>query len=75
VLYPNSADGTFDIEYYCNTHLPFVVNLLGRCVESGSVDSGLAGGEPGEAPAFVAMGHMTFNSVEEFQGSFGRMQR
>lgn len=71
VMYPNSANGTFDIDYYCNTHLPFVVNLLGDALKSGSVDSGLAGGEPGEAPDFVAMGHMTFNSVEEFQESFG----
>jgi len=71
VLYPNSADGTFDIEYYCNTHLPFVTKLLGDTLKSGSVDSGIAGGEPEEAPAFIAMGHMTFNSVEAFQGSFG----
>jgi uncharacterized protein (TIGR02118 family) len=71
VLYPNSTNGTFDIDYYCNTHLPFVVKLLGDALKSGSVDSGLAGGEPQEAPAYVAMGHMTFNSVEDFQESFG----
>jgi uncharacterized protein (TIGR02118 family) len=71
VMYPNSSNATFDIDYYCNTHLPMVGKLLGDALKSGAVDSGLAGGAPGEAPAFIAMGHMTFNSVEEFQESFG----
>lgn len=71
VMYPNSSNATFDIDYYCNTHLPMVGKLLGDALKSGAVDSGLAGGAPGEEPAFIAMGHMTFNSVEEFQESFG----
>jgi uncharacterized protein (TIGR02118 family) len=71
VMYPNVSDGTFDIDYYCNTHFPMVEKLLGDALKSGTVDSGLAGGTNGEAPAFIAMGHMTFNSVEEFQESFG----
>ena len=71
VMYPNSSNATFDIDYYCNIHLPMVGKLLGDALKSGAVDSGLAGGTPGEAPAFIAMGHMTFNSVEEFQESFG----
>jgi uncharacterized protein (TIGR02118 family) len=71
VMYPNSSNATFDIDYYCNTHLPMVGQLLGDALKSGAVDSGLAGGAPDEAPAFIAMGHMTFNSVEAFQESFG----
>jgi uncharacterized protein (TIGR02118 family) len=71
VMYPNSSNATFDIDYYCNTHIPMVMELLGDALKSGNVDSGLAGGEPGQAPAFIAMGHMTFNSIEEFQKSFG----
>jgi uncharacterized protein (TIGR02118 family) len=71
VMYPNSSDAIFDIDYYCNTHLSLVEKLLGGALKSGSIDYGLAGGAPGEAPAFVAMGHMTFNSVDEFQESFG----
>lgn len=71
VMYPNSSGVTFDIDYYCNTHLPFVSKLLGDALKGGAVDYGLGGGMPGEAPPFVAMGHMTFNSVEDFQASFG----
>ena len=35
------------------------------------VDQGLSGGEPGTAATYVAMAHMLFDSVEEFQSSFG----
>jgi len=71
VMYPNSVDATFDIEYYCNTHVPMVGELLGDALKGGAVDSGLAGGAPGEIPAFIAMGHLTFDSIESFQQSFG----
>jgi len=71
VMYPNSSDATFDIDYYCNTHLPLVGGLLGDALKSGAVDYGLGGAGPGEAAPFVAMGHMTFDSVQAFQGAFG----
>ena len=45
--------------------------MLGDALKVGAVDSGLASGAPGEAPAFIAMGHMTFDSIEEFQDAFG----
>lgn len=71
VMYPNSSDAKFDIEYYCNTHFPLVGELLGDSLKGGSADFGLAGGAPGEMAPFIAMGHMLFDSVESFQNSFG----
>ena len=71
VMYPNIPDAKFDIDYYCNTHVPLVVELLGDALKDGTVDLGLAGGAPGEAPAFIAMGHLMFEFVESFQQSFG----
>ncbi|MBL0710006.1 MAG: EthD family reductase [Colwellia sp.] len=71
VMYPNSSDAKFDIEYYCKTHIPMVVELLGEALKKGTVDSGLAGAAPEEMPAFIAMGHLIFESVESFQQSFG----
>lgn len=71
VMYPNTPGAKFDIDYYCNTHVPLVAELLGEALKGGAVDSGLAGGAPGEAPAFIAMGHLSFESVESFQHSFG----
>ena len=70
VMYPNSPGVKFDIEYYCNTHIPLVIELLGDALKISAVDYGVAGGAPGDAPEFIAMGHMTFNSVEDFQVAF-----
>ena len=36
-----------------------------------AVDKGLAGEAPGSEPAYVAIGHLWFDSVEDFQGAFG----
>jgi uncharacterized protein (TIGR02118 family) len=35
------------------------------------VDRGVGGGAPGEPPAFLASGHLVFDSIEDFQPSFG----
>ncbi len=70
-MYPNSSEATFDIDYYCNKHVPMVMEMLGDALKGGAVDSGLAGGMPGEDPAFIAMGHLTFESVGSFQKAFG----
>ncbi|WP_166113704.1 EthD family reductase [Pseudoalteromonas sp. Z9A5] len=70
VLYPNAADAQFDFDYYCNAHIPLIADLLGDALISGSADAGLAGGTPNEAPTYIAMGHLVFESVEVFQNSF-----
>lgn len=71
VMYPNSSDAIFDIDYYCNIHLPMVGELLGDSLKGGNVDFGLAGGAPGEIAPFIAMGHMLFDSVDSFRSAFG----
>ena len=71
VMYPNGPEVTFDVDYYCNAHVPMVAEILGDALKGGAVDAGIAGGAQGEPPAFIAMGHLTFDSVEAFQASFG----
>ena len=38
VLYPNSDSATFDMDYYLNTHLPLVAELVGEALLSGHAD-------------------------------------
>jgi len=71
VLYPNGPDITFDVNYYCDIHVPMVGGLLGDALKGGHVDSGLAGGDEGAPAPFIAMGHLNFDSVDDFQQSFG----
>ena len=71
VLYPNKEDCKFDMDYYCNSHIPMVRGKLGSALKGVAVEHGLAGAEPGSKAAFIAMGHLLFESVEAFQGAFG----
>jgi hypothetical protein len=41
-LHPNNPEAKFDIDYYCNTHIPMVGGLLGDALKGGAVDYGLA---------------------------------
>jgi uncharacterized protein (TIGR02118 family) len=71
VLYPNSADAKFDMAYYTSKHMPMVQRKCGPSCKSIAAEQGLAGGEPNSKPAYIAMGHLTFDSVDAFQKSFG----
>lgn len=57
--------------YYLNNHIPMVQQKLGAAIKSASVVQGLSGMEPGSSPAFVAMTHILFDSVEALQEAFG----
>ncbi len=71
VLYPNKESASFDMDYYCNTHMPMVREKLGASCKNMDIDGGLGGGAPKSPPPYLAMGHLYFDSVEDFQSSFG----
>ena len=71
VFYPNNEGSKFDIDYYCNSHIPMVRQKLGTACKGAAVEQGIAGPTPGSRPAFIAMGHIYFDSVEAFQTAFG----
>ena len=70
VLYPGGPNNTFDMDYYLNRHIPMVRARLGTACKSAAVEQGLGGVAPGSPPAFSAMGHLYFDSVEAFQTAF-----
>lgn len=71
VMYPYEANARFDHAYYANSHMPLVMSKMGNHCLSYTVDKGLAGGAPGQPPAYVAMCHLICESVEAFQAGFG----
>ncbi len=71
MFYPNSAGSKFDMAYYLDKHIPMVRQKLAASLRGASVEQGLGGSRPGSPPAYVAMGHLLFDSVEAFQESFG----
>jgi uncharacterized protein (TIGR02118 family) len=48
-----------------------VQEKLGAAVKGMAVEQGLQGGEPDSPPAYVAMGHLYFESVDAFEAAFG----
>jgi len=71
VVYPNSDGKKFDMDYYCNKHVPMVGALLGNALKGATVEKGIGGGAPGSSAPYAGMGNMYFNSVEEFENAFG----
>jgi uncharacterized protein (TIGR02118 family) len=71
VFYPNKQGSRFDIDYYCNSHIPMVRQRLGAACKGAAVEYGTAGPTPGSRPAFIAMGHIYFDTLEAFQTAFG----
>ncbi|MCH8335043.1 MAG: EthD family reductase [Proteobacteria bacterium] len=71
VMYPNSEGASFDMDYYRNSHMPMVREKLGDACKDSAIDGGLGGGTPDSPPTYIAMGHLYFDSVEDFQSSFG----
>jgi uncharacterized protein (TIGR02118 family) len=71
VLYPNSDGAKFDKKYYVNSHLPMVKEKLGGALKELAMDEGIAGAAPGSAAPFVAVAHLSFDSLDSFQQAFG----
>lgn len=70
VMYPNSDDATFDFDYYANQHMTLAANCLGDALKSTSIDRGISGAMPGQAAPFIAIGHLTYESLEAFEQAF-----
>ena len=67
VFYPNHEGSQFDMEYYCNSHMAMVREKLGSALKAVSIDRGLTDGSTRSAPAFKAIGHLFFATLEAFQ--------
>ena len=69
VFYPNSPGAKFDMNYYTTQHMPMVQQKIASCRGIGA-EQGLAGGSPGTAATYIAIGHLLFDSVEAFESGF-----
>jgi uncharacterized protein (TIGR02118 family) len=74
VYYPYQEGARFDIDYYCNNHMPMVQNMLGDACKGIAVDHGIGGGAPDEKPMFCAIGHILVESLEDFQKAIAENQ-
>lgn len=70
VMYPSGEGITFDFDYYIEKHFALVRERLGPALLGITVDKGLNAGMPGSTPAYVAIGHLLFDSPDSFYSAF-----
>ena len=75
IFYPNEAGCSFDFDYYCKNHMPMVREKMAGACSHFTVEKGLGGGTPGSPPAYVAIGHLFFESLGGFLAAFGPQAR
>ena len=66
ILYPNTPGVRFDMAYYVDRHMPMVQAKIGAACTGFTIDAGMAGGAPGQAAPYVAVGALLVTSVEAF---------
>lgn len=71
ILYPNTPDARFDMDYYKNNHIALVRSSLGDAVERLSVHKGLGG--PGGAPAaFLVSAAIEFRDMKSLAAAIAQ---
>lgn len=76
VAYPNESGKKFDWDYYLNSHGPLVnQNLSNRGLVKFEVDKGVSAPDPSAPAPFVAIAHLTFNTVDEVHEAFKAVGR
>lgn len=70
VMYPNSPNARFNMQYYLESHMPMVTSALGEACLKAEVEKGVAGGTPGAEAPFVAIANLYFDSLGSFQQAF-----
>lgn len=70
VLYPHQDGGRFDMDYYCQRHIPMVAEKLGAVCKGVSVQLELGGMMPGAPAPIRVLADLLFESVEAFQSAF-----
>lgn len=72
ILYPRTANGRFDFDYYTSRHMPRSIELLGAHpgFRGVTVERGMGGTEPNSPPKYVAACFYTFDSVDSFVAAF-----
>ena len=70
VLYPYSEGKKFDHDYYKANHIPLIKKRLGQTLRNAYIDKGMSGITPGSKSPFVCIGHLLFDSLEEYRTSF-----
>ncbi len=66
VMYANEEGGTFDFDYYRDTHMAMVrEHLEPHGLKQTGIEKGVGGGPDGKAP-YLCIGSLYFDSAEQY---------
>jgi uncharacterized protein (TIGR02118 family) len=72
VLYPKTAESTFDMDYYLGTHIPLVKERLTPMGLTGvDLRAGIAGAAPDTPPAYAMVAQLHFDTPDALQAAMG----
>lgn len=72
ILYPNTEESRFNLDYYLTRHIPMLQSLLDPMgLEKVVVEEGLGTPMPNVPAPFSVMAHLIFNNLEEMEMSMG----
>jgi uncharacterized protein (TIGR02118 family) len=74
VFYPWKKGARFDWAYYTGSHIPMVARKLGEALKGICVEKGLSGEALDSKPIYVAMAHLSFDSMADFDSAFGPVE-
>ena len=70
ILYPNKPCSRFDVDYYLNVKMPLAIKLLEPALKGVSVDIGMSGATPDQAPPYAAICEFICESTQAFYDAF-----
>ncbi|MNL19851.1 EthD protein [compost metagenome] len=71
IFYPNEAGCTFDFDYYRDHHMTMIHEKMAGACSHFTIEKGLQGPIPESDPAYIAIGHLFFESLDAFAVAFG----
>ena len=71
IIYPNDEGKTFDMDYYSQKHMPMLESLFGDALKLLEIDKGISSRTPDEPIPYLAIGHLYFDKLSDYQNSFG----
>ena len=71
VQYPRTEGARFDMDYYVTKHIPMCQERCGDALKGATILEGLSGGMSGKPASNVAVGTLTFDSIDAFQAAMG----
>ena len=71
IMYTNKDDVSFAMDYYSQQHMPMLAQLFGSKMIRYEIDQGVGGRSEGEKAPFVAIGHLYFEKLSDYQEAFG----